>query len=93
MLTINGQASGQFVLVFVADEDGETIFETTAGMTLDAICESESMSSKTIDWSKSKSLAECVDFCGNRDYWISPALKEAFEQASKHVTYKFAFSN
>ena len=60
-------------VLFVADEDGERVFETSCGPRLEQFMD--------MSYATTKSLIECRDFCeaAGREYWISttvlPALR------------------
>lgn len=71
------------LVVFVADEDGERIFEDDASVTLDDIAEGDGMSG-AVACAIARSVDGCLSFCADkncRDPFISPAIEEAFEAA------------
>jgi hypothetical protein len=93
MLTINAQCDGMNLSVFVADDDGERVFEAQGGMTLGGMEATGSMASDASDWQNRKAVRDCVAFCGDRRYWISPAIGEAFRQHDDYCLNKLAYGN
>lgn len=87
MLTINaqytprqrvgfaGETQSQ-LLLFVADASGERIFEAPGCLTLEAIeAGGGFISGATL--AHLEAFQACEEFCGDREYWISPAVWEA----------------
>ena len=104
MLTINAQAdvinrdwytlTHVDLTVFVCDEDGERVFELkdAGGPTLDSIGRTGGFVGAAII-EESRAVRECVEFCGDRDFWISPAVGEALKRKHDNTIYKLIEGN
>jgi hypothetical protein len=83
MLTINAQSmAGEHypyrctLLWFVADGDGERVFETEGRLLLDTMQETGGMVSGA-DRKYASGYEACIEFCGDIEFWVSPNIKEA----------------